>query len=190
MRSGLVGIVLSHSCARNAHEWGTHACRRSRVPEKQVLRLPLVAQDDRLSGDELGSFLVADGGGGEFFRAVHQEGQRDQDCGHGDHHPDDIDIGQQAAPGSGPCRRSVRRRGAWRRAWRSRAASMRRRGRRASGQTAGCPLRRWAPSMARCFWLRRASSVVTKLMPTLPPRLRMSAVSPLTSLYFSCGMPA
>ena len=47
--------------------------------------------------NEPGSFLMADGGGGEFFRAGHQEGQRDQDCGYGDHYPDDIDIGEEAA---------------------------------------------------------------------------------------------
>ena len=36
------------------------------------------------------------GAAGSFLGRCHQEGQRDQDCGHGDHHPDDIDIGEQA----------------------------------------------------------------------------------------------
>ena len=31
----------------------------------------------------------------QFLGAVHQERQRDEDRGHGDHDPDDIDIGQQ-----------------------------------------------------------------------------------------------
>ena len=60
------------------------------------------AQDDTLvevpSGLGKSSwFSVADGGGGEFLGAVHHEWQRDQDCGYGDHYPDDIYVGEKAS---------------------------------------------------------------------------------------------
>jgi hypothetical protein len=70
----------------------------------QILRLPLVAQDDKFReertcsrGASLEAFqLVAHGGCGEFLGALHQEWERDENRGDCDHDPDDIDIGEEA----------------------------------------------------------------------------------------------
>jgi hypothetical protein len=39
---------------------------------------------------------MAHGGGSDFLGAVHEEWQRNEDGGYGHHHPDDIDIGEEA----------------------------------------------------------------------------------------------